>query len=80
MMKMVFFLIVNKEIANSANNKNNYIIDNVNSLNIGNNYCVDNFYDSFQTDACNRSKIDQEASGDNHDSQEDEWLQKQYKR
>ena len=79
MMKMVFFLIVKKEIVNSANNKNNYK-DNVNSLNIGNNYCVDNFCDSFQTDACNRSKIDQKTSGDNHDSQEDEWLQKQYKR
>ena len=48
------------------------------SLNIVNN-CVDNFYDSFQIDACNSNNTDHETSGDTYDSQEDEWLQKQYK-
>ena len=37
--------LVNTDIVNSANNKNNDI-DNVNSLNIINNYCVNNFYGS----------------------------------
>ena len=52
---------------------------NVNSLNIVNNYCVNNFSDSFQIDACNNI-TDRETSGDNFDSMEGEWLQKQYKR
>ena len=52
---------------------------NVNSLNTVNNYCVNNFSDSFQIDACNNI-TDRETSGDNFDSMEGEWLQKQYKR
>ena len=71
--------LVNTYIVNNANNKNNDI-DNVNSLNIINNYCVNNFYCSRQIDACNSNNTDHETSGDNYDSQEDEWLQKQYKR
>ena len=64
------------EIVNSANNNNNDI-DNVNFVN---NYCVNNFCDSFQIDACNSNNTDHETSEDNYDSQEDEWLPKQYKR
>ena len=71
--------LVNKDIVNSANNKNNDK-DNVNSLNILNNYCVNNFYDSVQIDECNSNNNDHEIRGDNYDSQKDEWLQKQYKR
>ena len=70
--------LVNTDIVNSANNKNSDI-DNVNSLNIINNYCVNNFYCSRQIDACNSNNTDHETSGDNYDSQEDDWLQKQYK-
>ena len=70
---------VNKDIVNSANNKNNDI-DNVNSLNIINNYCVNNFYGGFQIDVCNSNNTHHKTSGDNYDSQEDEWLQKRYKR
>ena len=71
--------LVNKDIVNSANNKNNDK-DNVNSLNILNNYCVNNFYDGLQIDACNSNSTDHETSGDNYDPQKDEWLQKQYER
>ena len=71
--------LVNREIVNSVNDKNNDI-DNVNSLNIVNNYYIHNFYDSLQIDAWNSNNTDHEASGDNYDSQKDEWLQKQYKR
>ena len=70
--------IVNREIVNSVNNKNDDI-DNVHSLNIVNDYCINNFYDSCQLDACNSNNTDYETSWDNYDSQEDEWLQKQYK-
>ena len=70
--------LVNKEIVNSVNNNDNDI-DNVHSLNIVNN-CVENFYDSFQIDACNSNDTDHGTSGDTYDSQEDDWLQKQYKR
>ena len=71
--------LVNREIVNSVNDKNNDI-DNVNSLNIVNNYYIHNFYDSLQIDAWNSNNTDHEASGGNYDSQKDEWLQKQYKR
>ena len=70
---------VNTDIESSANNKNNDI-DNVNSLNIINNYCINNFYGSLQIDPCNSNNTDHDTSEDNYDSQEDEWLQKQYKR
>ena len=70
--------IVNREIVNRVNNKNDDI-DNVPSLNIVNDYCVNNFYDSCQLDACNSNNTGYETNGDNYDSQEDEWLQKQYK-
>ena len=72
-------MLICKEIVNITNNKNNDV-DNVNSLNILNNYCVNNLYDRLQIDACNSNNTDHEASGDNYDSQENEWLQKQYKR
>ena len=55
-------------------------IDNVNGLNILNNYCLNNFYESNQIDAWKSNNTDHKTSGDNYDSQEDEWLQKQCKR
>ena len=69
--------LLDQKIVNSANSRNNDI-DNVNSMNILNNYCVNNFYDSLQIDAFNSNSTDHETSGDNYDTQKDEWLQKQY--
>ena len=54
------------DIVNSANNKNN-------------DYCVSDFYGSLQIDVCNSNNTDHETTGDSYDSQEDAWLQKQYK-
>ena len=39
--------LLNREILNSVNDKNNYT-DNVNSLNIVYNYCVNKLYNGFQ--------------------------------
>ena len=61
--------IVNREIVNGINNKNNDI-NNANSLNIVKNYCVNNFCDSFQIDACNNN-IGHKTIDENYDSQED---------
>ena len=52
-------------------------------LDTSNRYIIYFFLDNFQIDACdacNNNNTDHETSGDNYDSQEDEWLQKQYKR